>query len=223
MAKPLNEGNDAIIRLAWIARQTSYPIEAIIFVLHAIGPPDDSPPADSVDIPALCRRIRDHYMIAYGQHAYERLDTWSIRSWRDFGRIVVALARFELLPKCYDRPLEEFEAVFDIRAGFQVESSPEQRAAADIRRRRRHQRQWKLSTLFLITTIAALVFAGFSKLGLEGAIGMLFASWLGVIGSSSFAYAVFDRRKGWRTALVIGLFFIVVALVMFFSVVLYEM
>ncbi|MCA9099603.1 MAG: hypothetical protein KDA63_00535, partial [Planctomycetales bacterium] len=65
--------------------------------------------------------------------------------------------------------------------------------------------QWKLSTMFMVTTIVAIAFAGFGHLGVEGAMGTLFASWMGLIGTTCLVDGMTDRSKpGWMASVVIG-------------------
>lgn len=44
-------------------------------------------------------------------------------------------------------------------------------------------KQFSLRTLFFASTLLALVVAGFSKVGVEGAVGMLFGAWLATVGT----------------------------------------
>jgi hypothetical protein len=75
----------------------------------------------------------------------------------------------------------------------------------------RRRMQWRLSTIFVVTTIAAIAFAGFARLGLVGALAFLGAAWHVMLGVFCIAAAFAQRRDRWLPA-AIGLVFIAIGL-----------
>ena len=45
-----------------------------------------------------------------------------------------------------------------------------------------HDKQFSLRMLFVISTLLALIVAGFTRVGFQGAVGMLFGAWVAAIG-----------------------------------------
>ena len=78
--------------------------------------------------------------------------------------------------------------------------------------------QWRLSTMFLITTVLAIALAGFGQLGLEGAAGTLFSSWLGLIGVYCLYGGITDRKEGWPVNVLMGTLLTGLAVYLFLSV-----
>jgi uncharacterized repeat protein (TIGR04138 family) len=193
-------------RLESVARGADYPIEAFVFVLRAV-PSSEAPLAepDHIDAEELCWRLHDEAMAAFGKHARERLESWSIRSCSDFGNIVYALVDAGLMEKSDRDCIEDFQGVFDFEDAFQSYART---------RRVRRPIQWSLSLLFILTTFAAIAFAGFARLGVDGAIGTLTVSWLSVIGACCLMQAFRDRHRGWVVPACGGLVFLAVAVVM---------
>jgi hypothetical protein len=70
--------------------------------------------------------------------------------------------------------------------------------------------QWRLATIFLATTVAAIASAGLSREGFEGALGAVVLSWLGLIGLHLLVRGI-GHRAYWTPDLGVGVVMIILA------------
>ena len=190
---------EVVARLQRIAAQTPYPVDAYLFVIHVIQAGYGNQSGEQ-----LCWHLREVFLQTFGRNTREQLSTWSIHSTDDFGTIVYGLAEVELVDISEEDALDDFHNVYDFERAFARPSLT----------------QWRLSTIFLITTVAAIAFAGASRLGLHGAIFTLVGAWLSIIGVFLVTFAVLQRERGRLLAIVFGAGFLVAGLWMFLSVIL---
>lgn len=80
--------------------------------------------------------------------------------------------------------------------------------------------QWKLSTIMLLTVVAAIASAGFAKLGVGGALATLFAAWIFFIGAFCLYDGVRRRTAGWSTFALFGLVLLAIGLTAYLGIVL---
>lgn len=202
-------------RLQEIAQKTPYRVEAFHFVLQAL-PQSDIPHslAHHINASELCWRLHDQAIASFGPSARSQLESWGIRSTNDFGVIVFCLIDESLAAGTDEDAIEDFQGIFDFDRAFHAYRN------ASINDRRF---QWKLSTLFVITTIFAVALAGAAKLGMHGAIGTLFSSWLGLIGGYCLFLGIVDRTRGWLLACIIGACFLAMGLGGFLAIVMFEL
>ena len=189
-------------RLERAAAETPYPTDAYLFVLQVVYA------ERGVDWTArdFCWRLRDTILRTFGKDAAEQLDLWSIHSTADFGKIIQGLAKVELVRQTTEDSPEDFVDVYDF-----------ERAFAPL-----HMSQWRLSTIFFITTVTAIAFAGAARLGLEGAIFTLFGVWMGVIGVACLFLAARHQGRGRLLAILFGTVFLASGAALFFSVLLLQ-
>jgi uncharacterized repeat protein (TIGR04138 family) len=192
------------------AAKSAYPYEAFLFVYQTL-PSSFSPelPYDHIDAAELCWRLRDRAIVDFGSAARERLASWSVQSCYDFGNIVYALVDAGLIKKTEQDSRADFDSVFGFDDAFHEGAKP---------RKRNTRTQWRLSTLFAITTVAAIASAGFGRLGIGGAAGTLLSSWLAVIGVYCVIEGVRDRSKGWVISIGMGVMCCALAAAMYIGI-----
>jgi len=61
----------------------------------------------------LCRFFKDALIARFGPCAIDVLDTWRIKSTRDFGKIVFKLVSVEILGKSENDSIDDFNDVYD--------------------------------------------------------------------------------------------------------------
>ena len=200
------EPDEYLRSLQAVADQSDYPLDAYLFVLSGLSRPAhvDLPPRH-IDGRELCWRLRDLAVEHYGDHARDQLASWNIRTCDDFGAIVYALVGAGLMRKTEGDRQDDFHEVYDFATAFQ-------RPAAQ-----RHQ--WRLSTLFILTTVAAIAFAGFSKFGFSGAVRAVFAAYIGLIGVACVVEGLRNRARSGLFAVCVGGVFLLLAFLFFQSIV----
>lgn len=67
----------------------------------------------------LCWSLRDYALKRWGIMARVVLDTWSIRTTRDFGQIVFGFIDFDMMRKQDDDSLDDFTNVYDFGEAFE--------------------------------------------------------------------------------------------------------
>jgi uncharacterized repeat protein (TIGR04138 family) len=155
-----------------------------------------SPPNDHITGAELCWRRRDRAIIEFGSKALETLRGWSVQSCDDFGNIVYLLIDAGLLATSEQDSKADFHGVYDFAHAFHKDAKP---------RKAPPRFQWRISTLFWITTIAAIALAGFGQLGYIGAVGTVFASWIGLIGAVLLIDGLTNKSRGWILAVCVGI------------------
>ena len=145
------------LQLRDTAAKSPYPYEALLFVYQTL-PSSFSPELsyDHIDAAELCWRLRDRAIVDFGSAARQHLASWSVQSCADFGTIVYALADASLIRKTEQDSRADFDGVFNFDDAFHEGAKP---------RKCNTRTQWRLSTLFAITTIAAIASAGFGRQG----------------------------------------------------------
>lgn len=195
-----------------LAAGSPYPVEAYAFVARAMPTRTPGDAAQHISAAQLCWRIRALAYEAFGPDARRRLEDWSIRSCDDFGEIVYRMIDAGLMAKADQDLREDFHDVFSFDDAFEGPATPIDTGGP---------LQVRLSTLFVVTTIAAIAFAGASRSGLYGAMGTVFASWMGLIGLYCLVPAVRHRDRGWVLGVCIGLGFTAAAVVLFVSIIMH--
>lgn len=197
-----SDARDTLFRqLESVACSTEYPVDAIHFVYFSF-PQHGAWEIEDRHITAkdLCWHLHDEAIAQFGGNALEQLDEWAIRSCTDFGIIVYALIGANLLAKNERDSREDFQDVFDFEGAFQKYVRP---------RHVGHQFRWRLSTMFLITTVAAIALVGFASTGVKGAAATVYCSWIALCGISCLLLGITDRRKEWVMATAMGVIFTV--------------
>ena len=161
-------------RITIAAVLIGYPKDAILFVLNGWSGFDVVGQAH-IDGASLCWQLHDYALKLYGKKAREKLREWKINTTMDFGNIVFGLAEHGLIQTDETDSISDFENVFD----FEDEFLNPKFAIAN---RRNHQ--LKLSTIFAITTLCAILVSGFTRGGLDGIWPALFTSWFVFLGLS---------------------------------------
>ena len=163
-------------RLREVAAHTHYPYEAFLYALDTF-PTHYAPilPTDHIDAAELCWRLRDRAIVEFGAAARERLADWSIRSCDDLGNIVYAMVDSGLMGKTEQDSRAEFDAVFDFNDAFCEGAKP---------RPRPPRYQWRVSSMLVLMTVAAIACTGYARLGIEGGVGIVFSLLIGFFGMS---------------------------------------
>lgn len=115
-------------KLLKTAGQTKYPLEALIFVHHALdytvrrihGEPDTDQPDKSRHISGrqFCYGLRDYAIEQYGLLARTVLQHWNIHSCADFGHIVFALIDGGVMARTDEDHLDDFIDVYNFAEAF---------------------------------------------------------------------------------------------------------
>ncbi|MCO6456686.1 MAG: hypothetical protein J5I93_15415 [Pirellulaceae bacterium] len=160
-----------------------YAADAWYFVLQVIPlTSDPTRKSNHVSAADFCWMLHDHALDRFGPRAAETLSGWGVRSTRDFGRIVYGLIDAGLILRSDEDRIEQFDDVFEFDQAFQH------------RRRPRPSRfRFRLSTLLIVTTTAAVALAGYVRLGWPGAVLSVMTAWLGLIGGVTL-YLSFTQK-----------------------------
>ena len=148
-----------------------------------------------MDAAYLCGRIRDRAFAAFGKDAQSQLAEWGIRSTEDIGKVVYLMIETGLIEAIEEDSRAEFHEVFDFESEF---------GNLELPKKERPRIQWRLSTLFLITTGCAIAFAGFGSRGVQGAFGTVISSGLAFLGFYFILQGVRKRSLGWIAAIGLG-------------------
>ena len=181
-------------RLKVAAVLIGYPVEALLFVLNG-WTAFEQVNQTHIDGETLCWRLHDHALHLYGPDARNKLASWKITTTLGFGNLVHGMAEHGLIGTSDADTMGEFENVFAfedhfIEPKFGNKNPP---------------RQWKLSTLFVATTIAAIAISGFSRSGLNGVFNALYTSWFVFLGISCICIGIFHRMSGWLFLVTFGI------------------
>lgn len=111
-----------------------YPIEAFDFVREGLGftvnkiheelsQHEDFDPDDDHHVSGqeLCLGLRDFAIKQYGLMAMPVLDHWNVTRTDDFGRIVFAMIKFNLMSKNDNDTMADFAGVYDFSSEFATE------------------------------------------------------------------------------------------------------
>ena len=199
--------NNLMQRLQVVAEPTPYPAEAFLFVLACAPRPAEG----HCTTAELRQRIHATVVDKFGDQARDRLELWSIHSFDDFGAIVFAMFDAGLMAQDDHDSLTDFQNQADFQDAF---------PANDGRPRSPRRFQWRISTLFLITTIGAIAFAGFGQFGITGAIRTLVGAWLALIGGAMIALTLANRSQRRLIELALGIAFVIARLAIFLFVIL---
>lgn len=200
-----DSNNDQGFSLDKIAAGTPYTREAYGIVVAAISSPLNLHTLESldtqkshIDAEELCWRLHDLVIRGWGKSpkSQQQLAKWGIHSTEDFGKIVYTLIDAGAMQAREEDSLEDFQNVYAFQDHFET---------LKFSRPGNGWTQWRLSTLFIITTICSFAFAGAGKHGFYGAIGTLFSTWLTLIGIFCIYLGVTDRSKGWLLSITTGI------------------
>ncbi len=194
-----NSGEELAAILKKLSAKTPYATEAFWFVWQpTYHLPHFGKQVDHIDAEEFCWRLHDAAILTFGPgvDAQKQLADWGVHSTEDFGTIAYSLIHAGLMQKNEQDSMEDFQGVFDFKNGFHA-----------LKHTNVHNRkmQWRLSTMFLVTTISSIAFAGAAKLGFRGAIGTLFSAWLGFIGVYCIYLGIADRSTGWLLSVFCGI------------------
>ena len=192
-------------RIEMTARKTSYPCDAILFVLSNWSEYEVFA-RTQVSAEYFCWRLHDQAIRQFGARARQQLADWRIRTTKDFGRIVYGLIEHGLMQEsCDDKP-SDFDNVFEFDTEF-----------SEFKLVEKPKKQWRLSTMFVATTLAAIAIAGFSRSGLDGAFSALMSSWFVFLGVCCMLIAIATKSDGWRFVFVFGVASLAGGLFAFFT------
>ncbi len=184
-------------RIGKVAQQVNRPPSAILFVLRGLTrAPEMASESFHVDAAELCWRLHDQAIARFGGKARDQLKSWGIQSTDDFGRIIFGLIAEGLAIQSNTDKLEDFQDVFAFENTFEELRYPPPSG-----------RQFRLSTLFLVTTASAIALSGAAVRGVSGALETLLAAWIVVLGAFCMWFGVRDRSRGRTLAVVIGVLF----------------
>lgn len=193
-------------RITNASAQIGYPKEALLFVLRG-WPNFERCTHTHIAGATLCWRLHDYALHMYGRNAPKQLSEWGIRTTSDFGNIVFGMVEHGLLCATEADKLADFENVFD----FEYQFLEPKRATG------KPLRHWKLSTLFVVTTLSAIVISGFSRRGFDGVLLALFSSWFAFVGVSCMLIGITSRSRGWVFLVVFGIVCLAAGLFAFFN------
>lgn len=176
-----------------IALRLGCPVEVLLFI-SAGWSITESLYQIHVDAATLCWRFHDQALIQFGGNAQEQLAAWGVTSTRDFGTLVYGMAEHGLLFVTEIDDISDFDDVFVFHENFD-------KLKID---RRNASRQWKLSTMFIATTLAAIVVSGYMRGSFEGVANALLAGWLVLLGTICIYNGWVRRPKGWVFLVFIG-------------------
>jgi uncharacterized repeat protein (TIGR04138 family) len=184
-------------RIGKVAQQVNCPSDAILFVLRGLAQNHATASgASHIDAAELCWRLHDQAIARFGAKARDQLKSWGIESTNDFGQIVFGLIGEGLATQNETDKLEDFHQLFDFESAFREFRYPPPSG-----------RQFRLSTLFVITTIAAIALSGARGGGVSGALETLFAGWFVVLGASCMWLGMRDRSRGRALIIAVGALF----------------
>ena len=173
-------------RLKAVVTQTGYPLESLLFVLNGLSN-FDAQTNTHIDGAKLCWRLHDLTMRTYGSHARAQLAQWRIHTTLDFGNIVFGLIEQGLIGASETDRLEDFRNVFEFENQFKKPKRTNSNRGL----------QWTLSTLFMLTTLSAVMASGFSRKGFDGVLPALFSAWFAFLGLSCMLFSITSRSTGW--------------------------
>lgn len=194
-------------RFKVVAVLIGYPYEALLFVQSGWTDYEHLNQAH-VDGKTLCWRLHDHALKSFGQDAQQQLESWGITSTSDFGNLVYGMMEHGLIWAVETDKRDDFENVFTFDDQFIAPKFKNEPVL----------KHWKLSTLFLATTLAAIVLSGFTRSGAIGAIKALYAGWFVVLGAACIIIGLLHRFNGRLLLVSFGIICLVVGLFAFSTV-----
>lgn len=198
-------------RIEIAAALLGYPKASLTFVIDCIASLEIY--ADhSIDEESLCWRLHDHAIRLYGDNARNQLAKWGIHFTSDFGKIVIGLIDHEILSASDSDQLVDFENLFEFNDHFTQTKFVLQAKASQIR-----PSQWNLTTIFLLTTLAAIGAAGFARGGLQGAMQAIISTWILILGVTCLAIGVTDRNSSSLILIAVGIGFLTVGLFSYYG------
>lgn len=81
-------------------------------------------------------------------------------------------------------------------------------------------RQWKLSTIFILVTLAAITLAGYRQIGLDGGFAALFCAWMSVCGVWCILDGFRNQTRFWWAFSLLGAVILGMGQAAFWSIVL---
>lgn len=198
-------------RIKAAAALIGYPRASLLFVIEfAIHFENHS--ASGIDEETLCWRLHDRAIRLHGPNARNQLSKWGIESTFDFGKIVKGLIEHELLIASDADQLVDFENLFDFDDHFTQPKFVEPATTS-----RRRPSQWDIATLLLLTALAAIGAAGFSRGGMPGAMKAVLSSWLLILGVACIAFGVTDRKFARLFLIAVGICFFIVGMFLYYA------
>jgi|GEM_PF-318453 uncharacterized repeat protein (TIGR04138 family) len=202
--------DEYLSRIGEAAKKTVFSVEAFYFVVDVVSRTlEERSGTQQLSASALCWIFRDHAIKMFGVNAKDQLASWRVDSTSDFGLIVYALIEEGLLFKSENDSFEQFHKVYEFDEAFDPDWRPDVGKV-----------QWNLSTIFILTSLAAIVFAGVGRLGIAGGAATLFSSWLALIGLSCIYLGLTEKEHGWVAAVGIGIVFVAMGMGGFLMIIL---
>ena len=195
-------------RITIAAVLIGYPKDALIFVLGGWSE-FEVYNQSHIDGETLCWRLHDYALKLYGSDARKQLSDWKITTTSDFGNIVFGLVDHGLVRTTESDKIDDFEGVFEFESQF---LEPKNAVV-------KPSRQWSLSTLFFLTTLAAIAISGFTRGGIDGIFPALLSSWLTILGLSCMIMGIRSRSSGgWLFLFWFGIVSLAAGIFAFFTI-----
>jgi len=148
-----------------------------------------------VDCEEFVWLLHDQAIVEFSGSAIQQLNNWGIFTTADFGRVVVAMTEAGLAAMSDDDSFEQFENVFKFGNEFQ---------SLKIKPPPVYSSQFRIATLIQLTTIAAILIAGYAKGGFDGAMSHLLASWTAILGVTCITIAIIYKNIPGLVLLILG-------------------
>lgn len=204
---------DPLIRqLEELAADSPFPIEAYQFAMEAAFAywRTWETYGQLLNEEFFCDFVNDYSLKRFGANTRPELQNRSICSGNDFGEIYTRLVQAEIIPGDSDDLIEYFENGLAFDDAFTKFRRPELFG---------NYFQWRVSTLFFVTTLAAVAVVGANNLGVKGGVATLFAVWIAGIGLFSLILGSRKRSKGWQLNVVGGLVLLAIGVSLFYILV----
>ena len=212
----MSDQETSVDRISAAADQLGFDPEAFVFVLDVLN-------LATLNV-ALREGVRKHVsalelshrlcqiaVSEYGPRALEQFQSWNIETTMDFGTIVNSLIELGLVGAQKDESIDDFRELFDINVKIS-ELLDRQRCAP-----RETFYQYRLSSMLVLTTILAFVFAGYAKGKLGGSVIAVYLAWLATIAFACLWVTFRDRKTPWLPGVIVGSLLVAAAAVVFYE------
>ena len=172
-----------------------YPPDALIFVAGGWGTWVVRNRKTRISAENLCWRLHDQALDLFGADAKDQLAAWGITKTNDFGELVYGMAEHGLVYTSEGDSQAQFDDVFDFEDHFVHRKFQPTNV----------YKNWTLSTMFVLTTLAAVAASGLSRGGLDGMLTALLSSWFVFIGAVCIWLGVFKGNQDWMLLVSFGI------------------
>lgn len=210
----MSDQDSAIDRIHRAASQRGFDPEAFLFVLDVLNLITlDTTLREGVKkhVTALdlSHRLCQVAVSEFGATAVEQLRSWNIETTNDFGTIVYSLVELGLVGNQEGESVDDFRELFEL--DVKISTLLDQQHVAP----RPKFYQYRLSSMLVITTILAFVFAGYAKEKFVGSVIAVYFAWLTTIALGCWWLTFRDRKTSWLPGAVVGGLLLAAALVVF--------